>query len=95
MFFFKLLYAGEGEARRPGDEGNALPGAELSQLTDKPGTQPVKGHEFISISFHMPTTCEICSKQLRHMFRPPPALECRRELNNLVKPKFELIYNNA
>ncbi|XP_058794341.1 rho-associated protein kinase 1 isoform X2 [Phymastichus coffea] len=75
---FQLLYAGEGEARRPGDEGNALPGSELSQLGDKPGTQPVKGHEFISISFHMPTTCEICSKQLWHMFRPPPALECRR-----------------
>ncbi|XP_031788624.1 rho-associated protein kinase 1 isoform X4 [Nasonia vitripennis] len=75
---FQLLYAGEGEARRPGDEGNALPGAELSQLSDKPGTQPVKGHEFISISYHMPTTCEICSKQLWHMFRPPPALECRR-----------------
>ncbi|KAF7992936.1 hypothetical protein HCN44_005717 [Aphidius gifuensis] len=73
-----LLYAGEGEARRPGDEGNTLPTPELPQLTDKPGTQPVKGHEFISISYHMPTTCEVCSKQLWHMFRPPPALECRR-----------------
>ncbi|XP_015109707.1 rho-associated protein kinase 1 isoform X1 [Diachasma alloeum] len=75
---FQLLYAGEGEARRPGDESNPLPGAELPQLTDKPGTQSVKGHEFISISYHMPTTCEVCSKQLWHMFRPPPALECRR-----------------
>ncbi|XP_012273946.1 rho-associated protein kinase 2 [Orussus abietinus] len=75
---FQLLYAGEGEARRPGDEGNALPGVELPQFTDKPGTQPLKGHEFISISYHMPTTCEVCSKQLWHMFRPPPALECRR-----------------
>ncbi|XP_043288732.1 rho-associated protein kinase 2 isoform X2 [Venturia canescens] len=75
---FQLLYAGEGEARRPGDEGNPLPGVELPQLTDKPGTQPLKGHEFISISYHMPTTCEVCSKQLWHMFRPPPALECRR-----------------
>ena len=26
----------------------------------------------------MPTTCEVCSKPLWHMFRPPPALECRR-----------------
>ncbi|XP_034951660.1 rho-associated protein kinase 1 isoform X3 [Chelonus insularis] len=75
---FQLLYAGEGEARRPGDEGNALPGPDLNQLADKPGMQPVKGHEFISISYHMPTTCEVCSKQLWHMFRPPPALECRR-----------------
>ncbi|XP_033232009.1 rho-associated protein kinase 2 [Belonocnema kinseyi] len=78
---FQLLYAGEGEARRPGDEGNSLPGVELPQLTDKLSTQPLKGlkgHEFISISYHMPTTCEVCSKQLWHMFRPPPALECRR-----------------
>ncbi|XP_043467266.1 rho-associated protein kinase 1 [Leptopilina heterotoma] len=75
---FQLLYAGEGEARRPGDEGNALPGVELPQLTDKSIPQPLKGHEFISISYHMPTTCEVCSKQLWHMFRPPPALECRR-----------------
>ncbi|XP_014236609.1 rho-associated protein kinase 1 isoform X1 [Trichogramma pretiosum] len=73
---FQLLYAGEGEARRP-DEAAALPVPDMTQ-SDKPGTQPVKGHEFISISFHMPTTCEICSKQLWHMFRPPPALECRR-----------------
>ncbi|XP_047365122.1 rho-associated protein kinase 2 isoform X2 [Vespa velutina] len=75
---FQLLYAGEGEARRPGDEGNALSGIELPQLTDKPGTQQLKGHEFVSISYHMPTTCEVCSKQLWHMFRPSPALECRR-----------------
>ncbi|XP_011253248.1 rho-associated protein kinase 2 isoform X1 [Camponotus floridanus] len=75
---FQLLYAGEGEARRPGDEGNTLPGVDLPQLTDKPGTQSLKGHEFVSISYHMPTTCEVCSKQLWHMFRPSPALECRR-----------------
>ncbi|XP_024935598.1 rho-associated protein kinase 2 isoform X2 [Cephus cinctus] len=75
---FQLLYAGEGEARRPGDEGNALPGSELSQLTDKPGTQPLKGHEFVSITFHIPTSCEVCAKQLWHMFRSTPALECRR-----------------
>ncbi|XP_048508701.1 rho-associated protein kinase 2 isoform X2 [Athalia rosae] len=75
---FQLLYAGEGEARRPGDESNALPGVELPQLMDKPGTLSLKGHEFISISYHMPTTCEVCTKPLWHMFRPPPAQECRR-----------------
>ncbi|XP_046412963.1 rho-associated, coiled-coil containing protein kinase 2 isoform X1 [Neodiprion pinetum] len=75
---FQLLYAGEGEARRPGDESNALPGVELPQLMDKPGTLWLKGHEFISITYHMPTTCEVCTKPLWHMFRPPPAQECRR-----------------
>lgn len=74
----QLLYAGEGEARRPGNgEGNTPAESQLSD--NKPGTQIVKGHEFISISYHMPTTCEICSKQLWTMFRPSPALECRCE----------------
>ena len=45
---------------------------------DKPGTAIVKGHEFVQISYHMPTTCEVCPKPLWHMFRPPPAVECRR-----------------
>lgn len=37
-----------------------------------------KGHDLVPISFHMPTTCELCPKPLWHMFKPPPALECRR-----------------
>ncbi|PNF18939.1 Rho-associated protein kinase 2 [Cryptotermes secundus] len=74
---FQLLYAGEGEARRPDDGG--LSQLELSVLRDdKPGTISLKGHEFVQISYHMPTNCEVCTKPLWHMFRPPPALECRR-----------------
>lgn len=88
----QLLYAGEGEARRPGDEGNTLPGVDLPQLTDKPGTQSLKGHEFVSISYHMPTTCEVCSKQLWHMFRPSPALECRSVCCIYHNFLFTLIY---
>lgn len=72
---FQLLYAGEGEARKPEDGG----GMELSRVVDdKPGTITLKGHEFVQISYHMPTNCEVCPKPLWHMFRPPPALECRR-----------------
>ncbi|XP_069698446.1 rho-associated protein kinase 2 isoform X2 [Periplaneta americana] len=75
---FQLLYAGEGEARRPDD--GSLSQLELSALRgdDKPGTIGLKGHEFVQISYHMPTNCEVCPKPLWHMFRPPPALECRR-----------------
>ncbi|GFG39590.1 hypothetical protein Cfor_01020 [Coptotermes formosanus] len=74
---FQLLYAGEGEARRPDD--GSLSQLELSTLRDdKPGTIGLKGHEFVQISYHMPTNCEVCPKPLWHMFRPPPALECRR-----------------
>ncbi|XP_063242654.1 rho-associated protein kinase 2 [Bacillus rossius redtenbacheri] len=74
---FQLLYAGEGEVRRP-DEGG-LPQLEMVvSRDDKPGTVSLKGHEFVQISYHMPTNCEVCPKPLWHMFKPPPALECRR-----------------
>ncbi|KAL1123816.1 hypothetical protein AAG570_001587 [Ranatra chinensis] len=73
---FQLLYAGEGEARKP-DDSNSV---EVGGMPEKPGTVTVtlKGHEFLAISYHMPTNCEVCPKPLWHMFRPPPALECRR-----------------
>ncbi|CAL8142817.1 unnamed protein product [Orchesella dallaii] len=67
---FQLLYAGEGEARKPDET--------TPDDKEKPGTLLHKGHELVAISFHMPTTCEVCPKPLWHMFRPPPALECRR-----------------
>ncbi|XP_045022809.1 rho-associated protein kinase 2-like [Daphnia magna] len=71
----QILYAGEGESRKP-DESTPPP--DLVGREEKPGTVNHKGHELVAISFHMPTTCEVCSKPLWHMFRPPPALECRR-----------------
>lgn len=69
---FQLLYAGEGEARRP-DE------TEPRGVDDKPSTVALafKGHVFVQISFHMPTNCEVCPKPLWNVFRPPSALECR------------------
>lgn len=72
---FQLFYAGEGEARRPKD-GDSLPDVAATR-DDKPGTLSHKGHELLQISYHMPTTCEVCPKPLWHMFRPPAALECR------------------
>ncbi|XP_023949455.2 rho-associated protein kinase 2 [Bicyclus anynana] len=71
---FQLLYAGEGEARRPGD------------LQDQPAdgqdhtgnTVQHKGHDLVSITYHIPTACEVCTRPLWHMFRPPQAYECRR-----------------
>lgn len=78
MLHFQLLYAGEGEARRP--EEGSMTQLELPPLRDdKPGTIQLKGHEFLQISYHMPTTCEVCPKPLWHVFRPPPALECKRK----------------
>ncbi|ERL86089.1 hypothetical protein D910_03503 [Dendroctonus ponderosae] len=77
---FQLLYLGEGEARKPSEEpNNTLDTSSVRSFEDKqPGFIAHKGHEFLNISYHMPTACEVCPKQLWHMFRPPPALECRR-----------------
>ena len=73
----QVLYAGEGESRKPDD--NATPPVLGDSDRDKIVTVMLKGHEFVAISFHMPTSCEICTKQLWAPFRPPPAVECRRE----------------
>jgi len=71
---FQVLYAGEGESRKP-DE-NATP--PVRDESEKVQTIIMKGHEFVQISFHMPASCESCTKPLWAPFRPPPAVECRR-----------------
>lgn len=76
--FIQLLYAGEGESRKPGENPGPLALHEGAG-PDKAGTLVHKGHEFLAISFHMPTNCEVCQRHLWHMFKPPPALECRRK----------------
>uniref|UniRef100_A0A672KYP7 Phorbol-ester/DAG-type domain-containing protein n=1 Tax=Sinocyclocheilus grahami TaxID=75366 RepID=A0A672KYP7_SINGR len=39
---------------------------------------PHKGHEFVLTLYHFPSSCEACPRPLWHVFKPPPALECRR-----------------
>uniref|UniRef100_A0A4W3I7Q5 Rho-associated protein kinase n=1 Tax=Callorhinchus milii TaxID=7868 RepID=A0A4W3I7Q5_CALMI len=70
---FQILYANEGESRKE-QEFNVEPPA----LGEKSSYIPHKGHEFIPTLYHFPTNCEACTKPLWHMFKPPPALECRR-----------------
>ena len=86
--FFQILYAGEGESRKPesniGDDsiasivsssGNVV----MSKAGDKSaGGIVMKGHDFVQISYHMPASCDSCAKPLWAPFRPPPALECTR-----------------
>ncbi|CAK1602805.1 unnamed protein product [Parnassius mnemosyne] len=71
---FQLLYAGEGEARRPGDS----PDAPQDAADHAGNTVQHKGHDLVSITYHIPTACEVCTRPLWHMFRPPHAYECRR-----------------
>ncbi|CAF98420.1 unnamed protein product, partial [Tetraodon nigroviridis] len=67
----QILYANEGECRKEADMEPVLQG-------DKTNCFPHKGHEFIPTLYHFPSNCEACSKPLWHVFKPPPALECRR-----------------
>ncbi|KFV18605.1 Rho-associated protein kinase 2, partial [Tauraco erythrolophus] len=68
---FQILYANEGESKKD-QEFPVEPMGEKSNYICH------KGHEFIPTLYHFPTNCEACMKPLWHMFKPPPALECRR-----------------
>ncbi|XP_037538251.1 rho-associated protein kinase 1 isoform X1 [Nematolebias whitei] len=69
---FQILYANEGECRKDADIVETVPQG------DKTNCLPHKGHEFIPTLYHFPSNCDGCSKPLWHVFKPPPALECRR-----------------
>uniref|UniRef100_A0A8C2XTE5 Rho-associated protein kinase n=1 Tax=Cyclopterus lumpus TaxID=8103 RepID=A0A8C2XTE5_CYCLU len=70
---FQILYANEGESKKePEFPVDPLPIGEKSSYICH------KGHEFIPTLYHFPANCEACTKPLWNMFKPPPALECRR-----------------
>ncbi|XP_021378101.1 rho-associated protein kinase 2-like isoform X1 [Mizuhopecten yessoensis] len=68
---FQVLYATEGENRRPDEISH-----ELNQ--DKTSMVQHKGHEFIPLHFRTPTNCDACNKAVWHVLHPPQALECKR-----------------
>nr|CAB3265667.1 rho-associated protein kinase 2 [Phallusia mammillata] len=73
---FQLLYANEGERLMEQPPMPALPDI---QDHNKHGDRiNHKGHSFVPIMYHLPTSCEVCSKPLWHMFKSPPAIECQR-----------------
>uniref|UniRef100_A0A8D3C3Q9 Rho-associated protein kinase 2 n=1 Tax=Scophthalmus maximus TaxID=52904 RepID=A0A8D3C3Q9_SCOMX len=70
---FQILYANEGESKR---EQEVV--VEPTPFGDRPSYISHKGHEFILTLYHFPSSCEACTRPLWHVFKPPPALECRR-----------------
>ncbi|XP_063351777.1 rho-associated protein kinase 2-like isoform X3 [Pelmatolapia mariae] len=70
---FQILYDNEGESKREQDAG-----AEPTNSGDRASYISHKGHEFIVTLYHFPSNCEVCSRPLWNVFKPPPALECRR-----------------
>ncbi|XP_073709216.1 rho-associated protein kinase 2b isoform X3 [Garra rufa] len=69
---FQVLYANEGESKKEELAVEPLTAAERSSFI------PHKGHEFVLTLYHFPSSCEACPRPLWHVFKPPPALECRR-----------------
>lgn len=70
---FQILYANEGESKR--DQEAAV---EPVTYSERLSYINHKGHEFIPTLYHFPSSCEACARPLWHVFKPPPALECRR-----------------
>ncbi|XP_044537228.1 rho-associated protein kinase 1-like [Gracilinanus agilis] len=68
---FQILYANEGECRKDLE-------MEPVQEAEKTNFQNHKGHEFIPRLYHFPANCDACTKPLWHVFKPLPALECRK-----------------
>lgn len=69
---FQILYANEGENKRDQDVS-----VEPSPYSERPSYIAHKGHELIPTLYHFPSSCDACARPLWHMFKPPPALECR------------------
>ncbi|XP_056150984.1 rho-associated protein kinase 2-like [Lampris incognitus] len=70
---FQVLYANEGESKRDHEfVVDPLP------FGERPSYIGHKGHEFIPTLYHFPSSCEACTRPLWNVFKPPPALECRR-----------------
>uniref|UniRef100_A0A665W4U0 non-specific serine/threonine protein kinase n=1 Tax=Echeneis naucrates TaxID=173247 RepID=A0A665W4U0_ECHNA len=70
---FQILYDNEGESKR--DQEVVV---EPTPFGDRASYISHKGHEFILTLYHFPSSCEACTRPLWHVFKPPPALECRR-----------------
>uniref|UniRef100_A0A3Q0RXS9 Rho-associated protein kinase 2 n=1 Tax=Amphilophus citrinellus TaxID=61819 RepID=A0A3Q0RXS9_AMPCI len=70
---FQILYDNKGESKREQDAA-----VESTPYGDRTSYISLKGHEFILTLYHFPSSCEVCTRPLWNVFKPPPALECRR-----------------
>ncbi|XP_044537387.1 rho-associated protein kinase 1-like [Gracilinanus agilis] len=68
---FQILYAKEDECRK---DLKMKPTVQAK----KTNFQNHKGHEFKPTLYRFPANCQACTKHLWHVFKPPPALECRK-----------------
>ncbi|KAL8570037.1 hypothetical protein ACOMHN_036314 [Nucella lapillus] len=69
---FQILYAMEGENRKPEENPLDATGNERTDMVS------YKGHDFLPLTFRTPTYCDSCHKPVWHVLHPPPAMECKR-----------------
>uniref|UniRef100_A0A8C4PX64 non-specific serine/threonine protein kinase n=1 Tax=Eptatretus burgeri TaxID=7764 RepID=A0A8C4PX64_EPTBU len=70
---FQILYANEGESRKDSEFVT-----ESQNLVGNSNCFLHKSHEFVPNLYHFPTGCDVCSRPLWNVFKPPAAYECRR-----------------
>lgn len=70
---FQILYANEAESKSSEEKSE-------QDLNDEKGDFLIthKSHQFLIMTHHTPTACDLCPKPMWNMFKPPPALQCRR-----------------
>ena len=69
----QILYANEGESKR-----DLYSTHEPLGMVERSMCLSHKGHELVPTLYHFPSSCEACTRPLWNVFKPPPALECRR-----------------
>lgn len=72
LLFLLIQYNSEGKSRRERDAS-----VEARPHGDRTSYFSHRGHEFILTLYHFPSNCEVCTRPLWDVFKPPPALECR------------------
>ena len=73
MYVLQILYAMEGENRKPEEGPSDGMGNERTDMIS------YKGHDFLPLTFRTPTSCDSCHKPVWHVLHPPAALECKRK----------------
>uniref|UniRef100_A0A3Q0RR46 Phorbol-ester/DAG-type domain-containing protein n=1 Tax=Amphilophus citrinellus TaxID=61819 RepID=A0A3Q0RR46_AMPCI len=73
LFSLLIQDDSEGKSRREWDAS-----VEPTPRSDRTSYISHKGHEFILTLYHFPSSCEVCTRPLWDVFKPPPALECRQ-----------------
>ncbi|VDM38747.1 unnamed protein product [Toxocara canis] len=75
---FQIFYAIEDSLSRRSSSSEISQSPLSGSREDKLDKALWNRHELVELTFHMPTSCDLCVKPLSNFLRPPPAYECKR-----------------